>query len=288
MKEWRQVLLGILVALLSGAILLGSFLVSLVEGGAGVSLAPTLTFSSQFETMPTLIFITPGGPTLKPTNTGTPTPTITPRPGCSFHEGWISIEVQPGDTLSGLARMYGITPAELAAGNCEDPPVESLAPGSILMVPPVPATATPTLTRRPTLTRTPAPACRAPYGWVAYIVRAGDNLYSLAASYGVMVSDLQWANCMGTSTKIITGQVLLVPPVPPRPPSPTSTRVPSRTPTPTVPIPLTHTPTSTQTGGYPISSPTPTSLQMERPAFRGAPSARSSIFRYMRWASFAV
>jgi hypothetical protein len=59
-------------------------------------------------------------------------------------------------------------------------------------------------------TSTPAPRCTHPGGWVRYVVRPGDTLWSLAVRYGMTVDRLRRANCLQGNT-IYAGQVLWVP-----------------------------------------------------------------------------
>ncbi|MBN2550827.1 MAG: LysM peptidoglycan-binding domain-containing protein [Anaerolineales bacterium] len=252
MKEWKQAMLGILMAALSGAVLFGSVLLSLAEGGFQSAMAPSLTAAAgEQEIMPTLIFVTPGGPTV--IVTATSLPTLTPTPSCNYPSDWITIAILPGESLDNLASIYGTSPEALMAGNCLV--VNSLVAGSELRVPPIQPTAQPTATRtlRPTATRAPV-QCGRPYGWVTYIVRSGDTLFGLSLAFGVTVYDLQTANCMGTSTTIYTGQILYVPNVPTRTPWPTNTAYPTRTPQPTATG--TAVPTDTEPPG---TQDTPTS-----------------------------
>ncbi len=59
----------------------------------------------------------------------------------------------------------------------------------------------------------PAPvSCGRPAGWVNYTVRANDTLFQLSLSFGVTVTQLQSANCLGTSTILHVGRTLYVPP----------------------------------------------------------------------------
>ena len=84
-------------------------------------------------------------------------------------------------------------------------------------------TVTPTPDRVPTNiienTQTTVPlatgtTCAPPSGWVVYIVQANDSLFYLGLQFGVTVTQLQEANCMGTAVIIYTGQKLYVPNVP--------------------------------------------------------------------------
>jgi LysM repeat protein len=76
-------------------------------------------------------------------------------------------------------------------------------------------TSTPTATPSPTFTRTSIPPClpARPRGWVAYIVRRGDTLFSLARSTGTTVAVIQRVNCLRGSL-IIVGAKLWLPAIP--------------------------------------------------------------------------
>lgn len=61
----------------------------------------------------------------------------------------------------------------------------------------------------------PSPTnCLHPADWVWYTIQPGDTLSSISRVTGVSVSQLQQANCMGSSTQLITGQNLSVPILP--------------------------------------------------------------------------
>jgi LysM repeat protein len=105
----------------------------------------------------------------------------------------------------------------------------------------------------PISTSTRAP-CGPPFGWVRYTVQQGDNLYHIATMFGITTSQLQGANCLGSSITIHPGQLLWVPNRPPQTPvtpgiiiSPTYT-FPTETATEIPPTPTdTLEPTSTST-----------------------------------------
>ncbi len=242
MKNFWQVLRGILIALASVGLLFGGLSLSLAEGNMkpaqAVTPSSTLSASPQ-KSSPTFTLRPSNTPTpsfsptegvstdtpIPPTQTETfpPTPTNCPPPG-----GWVPYTVKPGDTLALLATRYRVSVASLKSGNCLT--VSDITPGSILYVPPAP-------------THTPIP-CGPPSGWVLTYVLPGDTLYRLSLAYGVSVAQLQSANCMGASTLLRVGQTLYVPPW--------ATRVPTFTPafgdTPTyVPTNTLAEPTNTNT-----------------------------------------
>jgi LysM repeat protein len=278
--EIGSLLSGVLAALISFVIVLGSFVLALSEGKAKVALVPTAT--TRTVTVPTQLpsptNLPPGTPTLVPTATPTATPTAVypTATSCPVPSGWISITIYPGDTLEGLASEYGVSPEVLAKNNCLT--VNSLPYNSTLNVPPMPTlTSSPTSLPAPTFTPTVTPVpCGAPAGWVVYIVRPGDTLYSLGRELGVSVSQLQMANCLGSSTKIITGQSLWVPFLPVRTPVPTFTPVLPATPTSTSTfLPPTARPTSTATQPPAPTSPQPSATRT--PTQTGLPSSTPTI-----------
>jgi len=248
MRVARQILWGLLIALVSSGIILGGLSLSLAEGDMVASLPTTHSLSPPSPTIP------PFTPQVGTTSTPVPpTATLTPPPpptNCPPPAGWQAYLVQPGDTLEGLAERYRLSTEQLSQANCLM--TTSLLPGSYLYVPPMP-------------TRTPIP-CGPPSGWIRYTILKGDTLYSLAQYYQVTVQQLQQANCMGGSTSLYTGRQIYVPPKPTRTPSPTptstSTVTPIQTPvTPSVtPLPATATPTASDT-----PTPTPTETPSETP-----------------------
>ena len=128
-----------------------------------------------------------------------------------------------GDTLDDLVEVYQTSVKALVQANCLQG--ETLIPGSQIYLPPLP-------------TATPTPCGAPPLRWVVYVVQQHDTLYHLSQVFDVSVSELQQANCLGSSTAIYTGQNLYVPPSITMTPSPSyfpptySTYVGTPTPTP--------------------------------------------------------
>jgi LysM repeat protein len=244
MKHLREPLVGFLYLLLSALLVLGAFSLSISENMvlSMSSLAPTMQVSAQ-----KTVGISPS-PTSKVVMV---TATIPQPTACPVPEGWVAYIVQPQDSMEELAAVTNSTLEQLMSGNCL---VSSeLIPDTILYLPPLPTpTNTPTLV--PGVTRSPTPGCGSPQGWNIYTVRSGDTLYHLSQLYYTTVKDLQYANCLGTRTLIITGQKLYVPNVHTRTPLP-------KTKTPTA-ILATKTPTLTLTPVIP-GSPTPTVTQTQ-------------------------
>lgn len=109
---------------------------------------------------------------------------------CPFFYG-----VRPGDTLSAIARRFGVTVTALTQANCICNPNLILV-GQVLIIPCAtgccPAAGAPA-----------APSC-------AYIVRAGDTLTAIARRFGTTVKALQRLNGIANPNRILVGQRLNV------------------------------------------------------------------------------
>jgi murein DD-endopeptidase MepM/ murein hydrolase activator NlpD len=126
-----------------------------------------------------------------------------------------SIEVQPGDTLSSIARHYRVSISELMTINRLTSP--ALKPGQMLLLP------ASSRTRRP-LTRTETASAPSPRSAPApetsslgqrwsgtYTLRSGESLYAIARQHGVSLAELQQANGIADARKVRAGTVLKVP-----------------------------------------------------------------------------
>jgi LysM repeat protein len=225
---------------LGGGVIIAIISIVLVIGGISLALAETLPAQAT----PTLI-----PPTISldfPTATFTPSPvfaetattsvtlpvasaetalatnTLFVQASCVPPTGWIPVAVTSADTIYSLAQRYKTSPENLGTGNClvsYDVPA-----GFVIYVPPVIATVA-------------VVPCGPPASYVNYVVQRGDTLSSIARMYSTTYTNLQRANCMGSSTTIYAGQLLKVPPVPPRyptlppPPPPPPTEPPTEPPT---------------------------------------------------------
>ena len=257
---------------LGSSILFAALSLFLVLGGLSTTLAedridqplPTITETpippSDTADLFTATLSAPGLlPSATISSSPSPTATIPPSTTCPAPNGWTSYIIQIGDTLEGLAARYGIFPNTLKEANCLIG--NSLLPNTRISVPP-----TPTATLIP---------CGAPYGWIFYTVKAGDNLYRIGLAYRVSVGQLQNANCLGSSVRINVGQKLSVPNVPTSTPVATNTPMPTTTATPTATLstPLstltatfTDTATATEISPLPTEPPTPTNTATEIPS----------------------
>ncbi len=94
--------------------------------------------------------------------------------------------VQPGDSLWSIANKFGVTVSELRSLN--NLSSDLLSVGQVLLIPVTPSLPTGT----------------------TYTVKKGDNLYSIAESFGVTVNQVKQANNL-TSNLLSVGQVLTIP-----------------------------------------------------------------------------
>src|SRR5262249_40623795 len=199
--------------------------------------------------------------TLTPTLTAmaSPSQTFTPLPSATFAApvvcnrpaGWVTIVFTANDTLYSIAERYKTTTDILNVSNCLNNSIPAV--GSLLYVPPV-----------PTVTVIP---CKPYAGWVkAYTVQAGDNLYRISLLYRTTVSQLQFANCMGSSITIYVGQVLWVPNVPTSTPGVT-----------TIPVFNTATSTSQPTATIVVITDTPLPSATAAPTNTSVPTTTPSL-----------
>jgi LysM repeat protein len=277
MKNLLKAAQGVIIALISLALLIGILSLSLAEG-----LLPTPAVSISTSTYPSTSTASPTvapSPTLQPftpaatlppvpvateTQAASPTmpvlPTLTPlatlfQPTeyCPEPVGWVPYIVQPSDSLSSIAAYYQTSAQSIQTGNCMNG--TQLIPGTLIYVPPVVA-------------KTAVP-CGPPGNWIVYIIQPGDTLYHLGQIYQVSVIDLQSANCMGNSTLLQVGKNFYVPPwaplvTPVYPPPATLTTMPT----------FTSTPTSTFSSNTPTDSmvPSPSDTPVMNPSQTPTPT----------------
>jgi len=130
--------------------------------------------------------------------------------------------VQPGDTLSTIARRFGTTAPTLAVLNSLQQR-DMLKPGQALVLPPgassqevvagsTPPRGTPEPAKRPAPTApTTPPAVRRTAVAKVYQVRPGDTLWAIAQRFGTTVPTLVAMNSLKQQT-LKPGQVLTLPP----------------------------------------------------------------------------
>jgi membrane-bound lytic murein transglycosylase D len=114
--------------------------------------------------------------------------------------------VAAGETFYGIARRYGVTPAQLRAVN-PDVQMEQLEIGDVLRLP---ASARDSRAGSAGQQQT-APRAGAQAQRRTHTVVAGETLYGIARRYGVTVAAIREANEMETD-QVRTGQRLVIPP----------------------------------------------------------------------------
>ena len=115
--------------------------------------------------------------------------------------------VQPGETLRGIAELYGVTVENLAAWNNIANP-DNIDVGQVLSLS-SPVTETPGAA--PTSVAQSLPSTTS--ASIVYTVQEGETLFRIATSYGLTVNDLLQANNITDPTLIYAGQQLIIPDV---------------------------------------------------------------------------
>jgi LysM repeat protein len=123
-----------------------SFLL-LACGGLGLLAYASLPVAPAEEATMQAVVVLPTPPALAATSPPTPTASLTPpaavTPAGSVTPGGFYHPVQDGETLAGIARRYGLSPAALCVANGL-PDCNTIAAGQLLWVPVSPATPPPT------------------------------------------------------------------------------------------------------------------------------------------------
>jgi LysM repeat protein len=217
MQAIRQLGVGVLIAVISVLLVLGGIFLSLAETlpepATPTQIPPTLplNFPTPTATITPFVQVETANVVTQTASPSATTVVLVPPTSCTVPSGWQRVVPSAGDTIYSLAQRYKTSAENLSAANCLAS--FDLAAGVALYVPPV-----------PTVTVIP---CGPPAGWVrGHVVQRGDTLFRIASSYGVTVSQLQRANCMGSSTTIYSGQRLWVPNIVTRTPVPGVTFVP--------------------------------------------------------------
>jgi LysM repeat protein len=158
---------------------------------------------------------TPELPTPTPMETSTPTatPALTSTPGLQGSNTYV---VVPGDTLSAIARRFGVTVEAIArVNNIVD--VATLRVGQQLTIPQTSEALLPSSQAESTV----------------YVVAPGDTLGIIARRFGVTVEELARLNGIEDTSRLQVNQRLLIPASAMAQPTPTPKPTPTPAPTPT-------------------------------------------------------
>jgi LysM repeat protein len=201
-----------LIVFVSFLFVIGSLIAVFAETNSLEELAPA---ASNTPLITDIVFSTPTvftattSPSLTPTLLPSPSETVQTAPTetetspllsqCNPPDGWIIYFIQFGETLESVAEKFGTTAGALKSANCLSS--DQLLPGYIIFVP-----------QSDTETSDDSnQSCTKPSGWITYTVQSGDTLFKISRQFQTSVSEIQTGNCMGSSTKIITGTRLWVP-----------------------------------------------------------------------------
>jgi hypothetical protein len=113
---------------------------------------------------------------------------------------------------------------------------------------------------------TTEPACTAPEGWILYTVLPTDSIIRISLFFGISVTELQSANCLGDDSVVRPGDQIYVPSILTGTPTPDS---PSPTPTATLLLEPTSSPGPTPTATL---QPAPTSSPRPKPSYTFTPN----------------
>lgn len=124
--------------------------------------------------------------------------------------------IQAGETLEGIASLYGLDAPSLLSLNSLDP-VAPLYVGQILMLPALPA---PTPNPLPTSAAetpsgVPSQSTAPPTTELIHIVSANETLFRIGQQYNVDVNQIARANGITDPTRIYVGQQLIIPGIEP-------------------------------------------------------------------------
>ena len=120
--------------------------------------------------------------------------------------GPVEYVVQPGDTLTGIAILFGVDPIAIQErNNLLDP--NNLTVGATIIIPGAQPLTIPG--GEPTGGE-PASATPTDAG-IVHVVQSGESLSTIAVTYGVSVIDIAAANGMGADDVLRIGQELVIP-----------------------------------------------------------------------------
>lgn len=191
-----------------------------LEAASGIESNPTPAVESPLPTDTPTPEATPTPTVELPTPTPTAIETPTSTPTAALESEAVVYQVEHGDTLSAIARRFGVTVEAIArANNIQD--VEQLQVGQRLVIP---------------RAGEALPTSSAPSEAGIYVVAPGDTPSSIARRFGITVEELMRANNIRDASRLQVNQRLIIPRTGGAPATPTPTPIPPPTsiPTPTV------------------------------------------------------
>lgn len=196
-RRWgrRSLVLAVLVMTVAGCTRERPPVTTLPSDTTAVAVTPVATAVVNPAAMPT-VAPTPTRGELGPLTGLPPTPVtepqVTPAQPTAAPAGTFVYTVQVGDTLSAIARRFGVSVNELVQLNrLSDPGL--LRVGQELVIPGQAPAVTPTVE-----------------GYV-HVVRAGETLYGISRQYGVPLDQLAAVNQITNPATIRVGQRLIIP-----------------------------------------------------------------------------
>lgn len=137
----------------------------------------------------------------------TPAPTVAGTPNAQGETEAEVYVVQAGDTLSAIARRYGLSNAEILDANPDISDPNSLEVGQELTIPGVSA---PAETGGATA-ETGGDTTGGEGATREYVVQVGDSIASIGAQFGVSGDEIEELNNITDPNEIYVGQTLLIP-----------------------------------------------------------------------------
>jgi murein DD-endopeptidase MepM/ murein hydrolase activator NlpD len=131
-------------------------------------------------------------------------------------EGGTAITVQPGDTIDGLVRRYGVPASAIAEAN-NLPNGSALRPGQRLVIPKYEVTGSTSAPRQ----AAQAPVRQAATGQHVHVIAPGETLMKLSRQYNKPLVEIAKANNIPPHTMVKVGDRIVIPGVRPHAAAPT-------------------------------------------------------------------
>jgi LysM repeat protein len=190
----REIVLIVVLLLIN--YLIFSRLVLMVSGSRQPTPTPTRTAKPTFT--PFDVVVATPTTLAEPTPTTEPSPAISPTP--STHV------VEQGETLSEIARTYGITVDAIVQANNLGDADAIIREGQVLVIP-----ASSASVPESEGTEVPASTPSSTVGQRVHVVQEGETLSEIARMYGVTSDALAQANGLDNPNAIRVGQALVIP-----------------------------------------------------------------------------